>query len=448
MNNAVEIAVSGMRAAQLGIEVTAHNVANVNSTGYTRQRVNLVAATTLVTRSTLIGGGVDVAGVQRIADEFTARQIRNQTTSLGYHSTLYDRLSDVEAIFNEVRGGGLGDSFNAFYDAIADLAGQPEDSSIRQMVLNTGQHVASSLQQYRQRVAATLKETRQDINYQIDQVNNKLTRLAELNGLMAGATKIGINVSDLQDQRDVLLEELSSQLNCSMSVDGGTGMASIAIDGQAILLGVTARHLKATAIGVEIEESGEAVTIESGEIGALLELRDQVLPDYITKLDNLATAVIDQFNAIHSTYQGLDGSTGLDLFTGNDASDIAVNSVILAAPEKLAVSGTGEVGDNAGAQALLDARELGVASLGGASFEDYHRSIVSAIASETAAAQGQDDGINVILDQLRSRRDSTNGVSIDEELTNLIRFQQAYNASARLVSIVDEMIQTLLNLGR
>ncbi|MCC7495239.1 MAG: flagellar hook-associated protein FlgK [Fimbriimonadaceae bacterium] len=446
MNSSLEVALSGMRAAMVGLDVTSHNVANVNTEGYTRQRVNQVARKALLTTVGLKGAGTDVKSVERVTDRFVARQIRMNLGEKGYYEGLTARLGEVETILNESLDGGLADAFNEFFSGMSQVSASPENRGTRVTTINSATLLASKLRSVRERLHSVEAENHRELDYAVTEFNTELDRLAQINGKIASGVSTDGNVSDLQDERDRVLSRIGSLLDVSTTIEGNDGQAAVSINGQAVVLGAAAVHLQINSSGLFLTGSTTPLTVTSGEIAAKMDLRDDILPQFKGDIDTLAATMITQFNAVHSANYGLDGSTGLDFFTGSDAQDIAVNTVLTGDPAKLAASGTGSPGDNAGAEALLGLREAGV--LSGATFEEWHQQIVGGIGAEMQSADGHMTSIDAVLTQLYNRRDSVQGVSIDEEMANLIRFQQAYNASARIVAMIDELTTTTLQLGR
>ena len=446
MSSALDIALSGMRAAQAAIDVSAHNVANASTDGYARQRVNLAASTGYVRQGALIGGGVEISSVQRISDRFVARQIRQQVGELGYYEGLQARLADVESVFNETGDDGIQNSFSEFYSGLANIASNPEDRGIRVAALNSGQLLASKIQSARQRLTSLDSENRLQLDYAVQEVNTSLDRLADLNAKIASAARLGNAVGDLQNERDHLLEQVSKAVQAQVTVSQDDGAASISIQGKSVVLGNQAAHLVVNGAGLFIEGDATPLSAGQGEIGAMLELRDTILPGYLTDLDTLSSAMITDFNTVHAAGFGLDGSTGLDLFTGTDSGNISINSVLLSDPGKFAASGSGEVGDITNIEALLQLRSQ--ASISGYTHEEYYAQLVGSVGAQMKTATDSQSSIQTVLTSLYNRRDSVAGVSLDEEMTNLIRLQQAYNAAARVVSMVDELTRTVVDLGR
>lgn len=445
MNSALDIALSGMRAAQAGLGVTSHNVANSSVEGYTRQRLVLTTRQARFAGRVMINGGVTVAGVERVADRFVTRHIQAQITQQSYYQTLQQQLGEIETVFNEADDQNLAAAFNGFFDGLSQLSTQPESYGVRLTTVQAAELLTSRLRSMRQQLGIIDRETRVSIGYEVDRVNGLLQRVAALNGQIAAGVHIGSNVSSLQDERQQVLEDLASSLGASVFVAPDESTANVSLGGVPLVLGAEATRLEVDSTGIHVVGSTTNLSVDGGALGALLEMRDGALPRYTNHLDTIAAALIANFNPVHAAGFGLNGSTGDDLFVGTDARDITVNAAVIADPNRLAASTTGAPGDSGNAKALLALRNA--PAIGTQTIEEYYDGVVGGIGSEVQTADMQAKSLGTLLSQLRDRRDSTNSVSIDEEMTSLIRYQQAYAASARIISMIDEMMRIVANLG-
>ncbi len=446
MNGSLDIALSGLRAAQLGIEVSSHNISNVSVDGYTRARVNLAAVPTNITRGYLVGGGVEVASVQRISDQFINAQIRNEGSEVGYYDRQATTLSQIETVLSEAQNQGLSKSLSNLFSSLSAVASSPETYGERSAAINAAQLLAGKFQSVRAQLVSIKDQNKQELDYTVDKLNANLDRLASLNAQIASGVKLGDTIGSLQDERDRLLVDVTKAMNVQTFVNQDDASASVSIDGMSLLLGETALHLQVTSGGIVAEGSTVPFNVTSGSIGAMLKLRSTTIPSYIDNLDTLANSVITQFNTAHYAAYGLDGVNHRNLFTGTNAYDMSVNTTISADPNKLAASSDGTAGDNGGIEAMLALRTQ--TTTGGTTFEAFHGNVVGAIGSEVASAKGYQQTVTDISTQLQNQRDSVSAVSLDEEMANLIRFQQAYNASARVINIVNEMLDTTMTIGR
>lgn len=446
MNSALDIALSGMRASQLGMTVTGHNIANAGVEGYTRQRPLFATRQALLSGPGMVNGGVETIGVQRVQNLWVASHIREQLGQSTYYESMHTRLSEVEAVFNETGDDGLNNALNTFYDTLANLESNPESYGVRVTVIGAAQSLTAKLQSMRTSLDTMDRENRLELNYKVDQLNALFDNVAELNGQIASGLQSNANVSNLMDDRDKVLEELCSQYGCSVLVQPDGSFADVSIDGSAIVLANGALHLEVNGGGLRLEGTAVSVNVDRGEVATMLEMRNEILPRYSGYLDSIADALTTDFNAVHSAGFGLDGSTGNNLFTGNDARTITVNSAIVSDANLLAASATGETGDSGAARLMRDLRDQ--QSIGTQTVDEFYETVVGGIGAETLQAENQSSAVGGLVEQLINRRDGITGVSLDEEMANLIKYQQSYNAAARMISIVQEMMDRLIDLGR
>jgi flagellar hook-associated protein 1 FlgK len=291
------------------------------------------------------------------------------------------------------------------------------------------------------------RDTRAQIASQVGVANQLLDQVALLNRQIVGAGGSRADTNGLQDQRDGLLRKLAETLGARTLIDEDNS-AVVSVEGTSLVLGGDALLLSYGGSGFTIAENGQQIAVTKGQLGAMHEAVDQqngILGQYVSDLDTMASTLIDRLNTLHSAGYGLDGSTGRDFFVGTNAGDIAVNPDLQAHPERFAASANGAAGNAEVARAIAGVRDEPLLP-GGGTIDSYYEAVVGSIGVETAAAKAQSEGLNSVVDQIVTHSESLKGVSLDEEMTNLIRFQQAYNASGRVVQIVKEMTDALLAL--
>jgi flagellar hook-associated protein 1 FlgK len=304
-------------------------------------------------------------------------------------------------------------------------------------------------------LAAQLDSVRSSINYDLqikaDQVNSLASRIAALNLQISKVEVTGDKANDLRDQRDLLLDELSALARISYQ-ERPNGFLDVFLDGRALVNGDETNQLgvKADAAGnVELAwaSDGQVVNPGGGEIKADLDLRDGTLAQQRAALDALALAIVTEVNARHQTGYGLGGTTGVDFFSGTGAADISISAAVQSDLDNIAVSGYPSApGDNSVGLAIARlARD--VVSVGGqtTSIGAYYRAMITSLGVRGQEAQNMVDSEESILVHLKKQKDSISGVSLDEEAANLIKFQHAYNAAARAMTVFDELLDRLIN---
>lgn len=434
----LETTLRGILAQQLALDVTGHNIANANTVGYSRQRASLVATdpytvpgVTRPPQAGQLGTGVDVDQYERIRDSFIDLQLRAQTMLNGANQATQDGLQQVEQAFNEPSDSGLNSLLAKYWSAWQDVSNNPENLATRQALAAAASSLAGGFNQVSQQLATLQSQTASNVTYTISDVNSIGTQIAALNDAIAKSTVTGDRPNDLLDQRDLLIDRLSGLGNVTLT-NGANGSVDVSIGGAALVTGATSATLAETGM----------TSLTSGKLSALITLRDTTIPGYQTRLNTIASTLISQTNTAHAAGFDLNGAAGGAFFTGTDATTIGVNSALVTNPALIAASGNGQPGNAAGALAMNALQ--GTAVIGSATIDQAYSQLVTLIGANSQEAQRAYDTSSLLTSTLQSKRDSVSGVSLDEEMTNLVRFQRGYQASARALSAMDDMLDTLI----
>jgi flagellar hook-associated protein 1 len=461
INRLMEIGKSALFTAQQAISVTGHNVANVNTPGFSRQQVTVAENRPENGSPGQIGTGVHAESIRRAFDSFVEEQLLASRERLGEYTASSNALARLEPLFGDANNLGIGAGFNEFFSALQDVATNPSDLSARTVFLSKATALAGQFNQS----SAALTDAQQSIDHQVGQtitdVNRLTSQIAGLNIKIASAESSGQQANDLRDQRGVALADLAERIEIS-SIEDATGQVTVfAGRGQVLvdkdrtyqLVGVPDLGNNGL-LDVRYDAGAGATTslgpvIQSGRLKGLLDVRDQTIPSLRASLDTLASEVVTQVNQQHRLGFGLDGSTNQDFFapTGTTASTIAVSLTNI---RQIAASSTavGVPGNNANALALAGLRSTAFAPLGNFTYQDYYSTIAGSFGS---TVQGVDSNLRaqeILHDQLKSQRSSVSGVSMDEELANLLQYQRSFEAASRMIVIADELFQTILSMKR
>lgn len=448
----IEIAKSALFANQQAQQTVAHNVANANTDGYSRQRVILESTYTPYGMGSKwqIGTGVKVADVDRIRDEFTDRQYRNENANLGEWDIQSNILKQVETIFNEPSDIGISSVLNEFWESLETLSQDASSQEARETVKEQGVTLANTINH----AAAQLYEIVNDINYrisiQVDEVNSIGSQIAQINLQIQQAQADGTSAADLKDKRDLLLDKLS-QIVQFESYEDENGIFSVNIGGAILVKGPESAHLEFdpfTSNGkIKWKEYGSDARILKGELKGLFELRDNKVSSYIEQLKTFTSTFAEKFNEIHRTGYNLDGETNVDFFK-YDTGILSVNQDIVDDPSKIAAAKTEEgiPSDNEIVLELANFRSK-VFTIGdrNCTIDDYYGSLVAKIGVDSKEAARMADSQLFMVSQLNERRQMTSGVSLDEEMTKMIQYLHGYNAASRVVTTIDEMLDTIIN---
>jgi flagellar hook-associated protein 1 len=435
----LETTLRGILAQQLAIDVTGHNISNANTVGYTRQRAMLtptesytVPGTTRPPQAGQLGTGVDVTSYQRVRDSFIDIQYRAQTMRQGSATATQDGLKQVENALSEPSDNGLNSLLQRYWSSWQDVSNNPENLATRQSLAQNAAALADGFNAVSSQIATVQSQTAQSVTYTLDEVNQIGGQIAQLNDAIMKSRVTGDQPNDLLDQRDNLIDRLSQLGNVTVT-DTTLGQVDISIGGGALVTGATSATLA----------ESDLTSLTSGKMSGLIKLRDVTIPGYQTQLDTLASTMITASNTQHALGTDLNGNPGGVFFTGTSASTIALNPAVLSSPALIAASANGQPGN--AANALLMAGIRNQPLVGSATIDTAYSQLVTRIGSDTRQAQRDMATADLLVGSLDDRRQSVSGVSLDEEMTNLVRFQRGYQASARAMSAMDEMIDQLIS---
>jgi flagellar hook-associated protein 1 len=487
------IATSGLTAQRLAIEVTSENITNVNTAGYSRQITQFETGQTNTANGFALGTGVRVAAVQRSYDGLLQKQIVDGNSTYQQNLARQKALQQIEPLFNELTNDGLGKTVQDFLGSWHDLALNPQGSAERQTLVARAQTMTDAFHQVNSSLQDVQKNADASLPVIADDISAKAQKIASLNMQILETEHLGVNANELRDQRDLQLQELAKKVgityadNASGSVvvklaggqtlvDGGNYAQVYAKTNAAVTplndLFVTsvgnppplANAAIDTNVSATIGGSGNAL----GELGGVLQVRDSIVPQLQANLDEMAFNLANQVNTLHATGFGLDSSTGLNFFTpaasgplpaaaatfAGYSSAIQINGAVTGNLDKIAAAdadpAAGGTGNNNNALALAALKTTGVAFSNGSSatISSYYTSLVSDVGIRVQGATNTASQGENFLRQLGSLRESNAGVSLDEELTNLIKYQKAFEGSARLVTTATTMLDTVLGLIR
>ena len=452
----LSIGSKALMAQQKGINVTGNNIANVNTPGYSRQRLNMSSDVPIMTGNGLMGSGVTANKVERVYQRFLGVQINNETQSLGQWEARKDSLERVELIFNESGGYGLNQVMSEFWNAWQDLTNNPSGSAERTVLVAKSEMLTATFSKNYE----DLQKIQRDIDWNIEGAVAEINRLSEnmvdLNQKIIQVESGGHMANDYRDQRDLVLKELSELIDIDSFEDANGGVTVSVGSGQALVEGTHTYKLstQVNASGHQdvtwVDSSGNTLIINNniskGKLKGWLDARDVDIENSLNKLDTLAQNLMTEVNSLHATGYGLDGSTGNDFFTGTaSAAGIQVNALIANDINLIsAADGIDKPGDNGNAIAIANLQEALTMNGNTATFSAYYDSMVSDAGLAVQQATSYYDHQSQMVLQVENYRESISGVSIDEEAVNLIKYQNAYQAAAKLITTADEMMETVL----
>lgn len=531
----LNIAKSGLFASQRMLHVTGHNIANANTPGYTRQRVEIMQSNpmTLPNGQGTLGSGVDTKKITNVRDQFLDFKFRGENQAFGEWSVRSDVLQNIEAIMNEPSKSGIRTVLDEFFSSLQELSTKPENLTVRALVRERGIALAKTMNN----MGSQLEKLQGDLDFQIKtvvgEVNGYADQIADLNIQIMKYELGGNNANDLRDQRNLVLDKLSEYVEIDAFEDK-QGRLQVMLQGKPLVSHDRVSHLstqvrdeddKNNLADIEnlsdvIWADGSDFTAKGGKLKGLLDVRDGVsddmkgVPYYLEQLNHFSKTFAAQINIIHREGFGLNGETGTDFFEMNgedffditakvnslkssglseaqailqlerrggtdleselskgiDYDSISVVKVIEGGEEKyyvtpkvtasnlkisqaidddlnaIAASSThaGLPGDGSNALNINQLKDDGNMFDWGKP-EDFMKSLISNLGVDTQQATRVTSNQQILLNQIHVRRQSLSGVSMDEEMANMVKFQHAYNANARMVTTVDEMIDVIVN---
>ena len=451
------IGVKALAASQKALEVLSHNIANMNTEGYKRQDVilktSIPAGNPAINRhisAGQIGSGVDVGEIRRMHDHYIERQMNEELQNSGKWEAGINIFEQIESIFAEPSENGIRSMMDTYWNSWRDLESMPEDYSIRKSLVENSKSLSSFLRGTYQKFMNLRRDLNTEINIKVTDINVIADQIKDLNALIKKVSIGGDNPNDLMDKRDLLINKLNKMINVDVR-DTDYNQVDIFIGGTAIVRENNYFELEASLpvsgyYEVVWKDSARPVEINNGEIYSMLNFRDNYIPDLITRLDNIAEFLINQTNAIHSTGFGLDGvSTGYDYFTGTGVTDIDVNTAFDNNLVRIAAAkNANQPGDNSNTADILNLRNLKLLAGGTNTTDESYNNMIVKVGVEAQQSIRQSENSSLLINRIYLKQESVSGVSLDEELVNMVKYQHSYNAAAKIINAMDELFETII----
>lgn len=457
LGSILSVAATGLRTQQQAMEVTSHNIANVNTEGYARQRAEISALYPLSTPDGEFGTGVGIMNVERIADRYAEAGLRSENGLLGRHQARATMLERVEGLLGQPGEDGLSVALDGFFSAWSELSVDPSSQVARGAVLDAGERLAGELRRLDTQLHSVRSDTESRIAEGVAEVNTLAEQVARLNRDVVAAEADGQTAGDLRDARGQALNRLSELVPVTV-LEQDNGSVGVVVEGSRLVDGTSVHplssFLSAGDIELRVGDSGATLALSGGSLRGLQDVVNRDLPDIATALDDLAANLVAEINTLHAAGTNAAGATGVDFFdaAGTTASSIALDAGVAGDPDAVA-AGTGTTdtppaylpGANDIALALGQLRDGTIGPLGG-TFGEHVADLASGTGTRLVRARESAGVHQTLVGQWAVRRESVSGVSVDEELIQLVKFQSAYSAAARVVTTADEMLATLVNM--
>jgi flagellar hook-associated protein 1 FlgK len=453
----INLSSQALRAFQRGMDVTGHNLANVNTRGYSRQTVEYRTNDPLTfwsNGSFSLGQGATISSINRIRDQFLDGRMQSVQGDMGRFETLSQALGQIEPVFNEPGPNGISTALDRFFNAWSGLASNPGQAANRIEVQQAGATLASRIRNTWTALNQRSTQLSAEMTQVVRDVNDLSQRIADLNHTIREELASGGAPNDLMDQRDIAIEQLANLVNVN-TFAAPNGEITVHFGGYPLVDVAGAHQFPATlnASGYTVSDGSRTYPVGGGKLYGLMEAQNKV-SSYMSSLDTLANSLREQINTIHATGINQNATTGINFFNQNavppqnGAIDFDLSAEVKADVKNIAAGTSGTTGDGGLALSLSGLRNLNVVGLGNQTFSGFYSSFIGQVGRDAEYANVTVETQAAITSQIESQRQSISGVSIDEEMTNLLRLQRSYQAAARALSVFDQMTEELIGLVR
>lgn len=410
---------SGMNVSQVAIQTTSHNISNINTPGYSRQRVSQTASSPYSNpglNSSLgagqIGTGAQINDVTRIRNSFYDYQFRSESHEYGSTSVKYDYFKNIESIFNEPSDSAISSTLNNFFNSWNELSKDPESAGVKSVVLENAKYLTNSINNAFGKLESLEESLKSQQDYIMDEINSMLSQIEELDKNIKIVQGTGKSPNDMLDQRDVLLDDLSFKLN--ITDNGVQEVLKDAYDANG---------------SVTLEDLQEAGVIISGELEGTISMLEEI-DSYKQSLTTFAEAITSSIN---------NAAGGQEVFKAEDGKLISVNSDITADLDTLTIT----------AETALEIYNLKTEKINingkDMTINTFYNNMIQELGQASAAVIRDESNQSKLLSNIDSSRSSVSGVSLDEEMISLVQLQHAYNANAKVMSTIDSLLDVVVN---
>jgi flagellar hook-associated protein 1 FlgK len=463
LNNALFTGVSGLLGAQARLATVGHNIANADTDGYSRQRVGMNTRTpTRFGLKGFIGGGTDFAYVRRSHDSFIELQSLRDRGERGYYAGRERSLALLERLYNDGSSATVGDAFDDFFNQARELSQDPGRSGSRRSFVSSAESIARVFRNLAADASTVQAGIDDTIRARVGRINMLGETIARANAQIVAVELNARMANDTRDQRDAAIRELSDlidvktmkQADGSITVDVANGYNLVQSDMNATIAvlpdAANQGYLSVEFVSINGDRVDITSRINQGELGGLLDVRDNVIGTAIDEINNLALTFVNEVNNIHAAGFGLDGVDGRPLFDpiavpGLAASQVRVNAAIDADSDLVAAASVaaGLPGDNENILAMADLQDQVFVALGGQGLDRHYAELMHAVGATVSTNRRSAEFHQVRFDQTESLRESVEGVSMDDEMLDLMRFQKHFQANTKIIQAVSDLMDSV-----
>ena len=446
--SAMWIATQALDVDQGALNATTNNIANASTPGYSREMVELAQQTPDVEGNLTFGTGVMLQQIKSVRDQILSMQIAEQTAQQSGSQTQLNALQQVQGLFSDPTQG-IGANLSAFFNSISQLSTDPTNEAQRSAVITAAQNLVSSFNQTAQSLGTIQSSLNQSVPQTVDQINALTKQIAKINAQVGQMQQLGQDPGGLLDQENQLINQLS-QLTTVSETQTEHGLTLTTGNGTALVVGNQSFALQ-TGSGpgamTDVYAQGQDITstLTGGSLGGAIQVRDQNIPNVLNQLNTLASQFADAFNAAQATGFDLNGNPGQALFSYTAGGAAGSISLATTDPDAIAASSDGTPGSNGNIANLMAVETNALPS--GTNPVDSYANLVAFTGNLAQQAQSGVTASTASLNRLNDLLGSISGVSINEETSNMLTYQNAFQAAARVVNTVDQLTQVVLNMG-
>ncbi|HIJ86556.1 MAG TPA: flagellar hook-associated protein FlgK [Desulfuromonadales bacterium] len=461
INATMEIGKNGLNVFRSATAVVSQNIANVSTPGYSRQKAIIETSPVSMLAGFTLGTGAMITSVDRFYDGLLQQQMASSETTLGYDSTKSTVLQQIEPAFNEISTAGTGAAISNFFVAWQDLTNNPGGTAERQSVLSNAQILADEFHSTSKTLSDTVSLQNSSLVPVIDSINATIKDIAKLNAQVSSTDLVAGNANEVKDKRDLLVRQLAKQIGITSTENSdGTTDIKLADGGGALVTGgafgtLSLNKTNPNSFVVQLTPAGGApppvtVTPTTGSLGATLALRDSILPGYQAQLDSLATTLAAEVNKQHMAGFDLNGNLGIALFdpAATTAATFGINPAMNSTTLIAASSNTSAAGDNINAVTIAGLQSQRLMSGNTLTFNGFWNGLVSQVGLNVSSSKTNVTQDEAFSNQLHILRDTNSGVSLDQELSDLMMYQRSYQACAQVITTATSMMDTVLGIIR
>jgi flagellar hook-associated protein 1 FlgK len=451
LNTSLFVGMQALEATEAALDATSNNISNANTPGYTREIPTFSENEENVTGAGVSGGGVTLDGLESVRDELLNLQIQQQTSQQSSVNTQSSLLQQLQNYFSS-NGEDIASTLSAFSSSLAQLSANSSSSSVQQSVYSAAQNLAQSFNTTANGLTSAQSSADQQVTQTVAQINSLTQQIAQLNSQLTPSVMATSNGGTIEDQRDQLVQQLSTLTGISVS-QSSSGEVITTANGSPLVMGSQSYSLQTTT-GTDgfqhvLDSNGNDITssIQGGQLGGAIAMRDQVIPGFLSSLNTLASQFATAMNAAQAKGYDSNGNAGQPLFSvPSDPNGAAAGiAVAITSGAQIAASSDGTAGSNGNVANLSAVLTNNLPS--GQTPASAYSNLVFQVGNTTSNASAESTAIGQNLLQLTNQQSSESGVSIDEETTNLIRYQTAYEAAARIVSTIQALSTVTLDMG-